>query len=259
MGELKHETILGIDNIPLELPIAGIGSRALAAALDYMILGVALSAVMLTLLSAIPNDSFGLGLALASLAVFLLQWGYFAAFEIGLGGRTPGKAAVGLRVVHKTGGAARPGSVVVRNLLRTVDLLCGAPMIAFDPLSRRLGDWLGATLVVHARRREEIVLGRIPESWGRDEVALAERLVARSDELDPGRAAELSRRLLAVLAHDAPEMVAEHEGYARLEPVDALRRLLAARTVEPSGTGPSPPSPPPPGSPPQPPAEPGAG
>lgn len=254
MTELKHETILGIDNIPLELPIAGIGSRALAVALDYLILGIALGVIMLAFVFAFAAADIagGLAIALVSLAAFLLQWGYFAAFEIGLGGRTPGKAAVGLRVVDRRGGAPRPGSLVVRNLLRTVDVLIGAPMIAFDPLSRRLGDWLGATLVVHHRKRPETILGRVPESWGRDEVALAERLLARKSELEPGRAAELSRRLLAVLAHDAPEFVAGHEGYVRLEPADALGRLLAVRGSGPSGgrpPGPPQPGPPQPGPP----------
>jgi hypothetical protein len=41
MDDVTSEaTVLGLDNIPLELPVAGAGSRALSAALDYLIVGI---------------------------------------------------------------------------------------------------------------------------------------------------------------------------------------------------------------------------
>ena len=51
MADIRRESILGLDNIRLDLPVAGLGSRTLAAFLDYLGMG-ALAAlwVMLSLL-----------------------------------------------------------------------------------------------------------------------------------------------------------------------------------------------------------------
>jgi len=232
MDEHSRETVLGIDNIPLELPVAGLGSRVLAAIVDYlavMLLSVLLGFAALGIGSA--SGRAGIGWLVFAVGAFLLQWGYFAAFEIALGGRTPGKAAVGLRTVHRTGGAAGAGALVMRNLMRAVDLIVGAPMIAFDPLGRRLGDHLAGTLVVHDRRpAARPVLGRVPPSWGAREVALAESLLARAGELEGDRAERLARQLLGWLERDAPELLAAagDPAYRRAAPVEALRRALAA-------------------------------
>ena len=39
-GPAQPEAVLGLDNVALELPLAGAGSRVLAAALDYAIVSV---------------------------------------------------------------------------------------------------------------------------------------------------------------------------------------------------------------------------
>ncbi len=232
MSEPSRETVLGIDNIPLDLPVAGLGSRTLAALIDYLALGV--GATLLVFLALGIGGAVGGGgttLAIVVVGLFLLQWGYFAGFEIAMGGRTPGKAAVGLRTVHRTGGAAGAGALVARNLLRTVDLMFGAPLMALDPLARRLGDHVAGTLVVHVRpAAPRPVLGRVPPGWGAREVALAESLLARSADLEGDRADRLARRLLSWVERDAPEMLAAAGDPASLgaTPVESLRRVLAA-------------------------------
>jgi uncharacterized RDD family membrane protein YckC len=233
MTEPSRETVLGIDNIPLDLPVAGLGSRTLAALIDYLALGV--GAALLVVLAMAVGGAVGGGggttLAIVVVGLFLLQWGYFAAFEIAMDGRTPGKAAVGLRTVHRTGGAAGAGALVARNLLRTVDLMVGAPLMALDPLARRLGDHVAGTLVVHIRPgAARPVLGRVPPGWGAREVALAESLLARSADLEGDRADRLARRLLSWIERDAPEMLAAAGDPATLgaAPIESLRRVLAA-------------------------------
>ena len=62
-------------------------------------------------------------------------------------GRSPGKAALGLRAVSRTGGPASAGAVVLRNLLRPVDLLVGWIALV-TPDRRRLGDLAAGTVVV---------------------------------------------------------------------------------------------------------------
>ncbi|MEM7482648.1 MAG: RDD family protein [Acidobacteriota bacterium] len=231
---MKHETILSLDNIALDLPIAGIGSRALAAALDYFLLGV-LNFIVFMFVIAIGAGLDGTSatwfFAIYGLVVFFVHWGYFAISEMAMGGQTLGKRWVHLRVVGPTGGQAGVVALLVRNLLRPLDLMLGIPLIAFDPLARRLGDRLAATRVVHEPRGGgEVVVSRAPTAWGAKEIHLAERLLERADELDPAQAMNLARRLVRRLEIQAPELL---EGASREDPVLALRQALETRQSPP--------------------------
>lgn len=219
-----RESILGLDNIRLELPIAGVGSRTLAGFLDYVVL-CALIVLWLIAWGVFFAGAGGWAFAVAAAGVFLLEWGYFAVSEIVSGGRTLGKKVVKLRVITAEGGAPRPGALLARNLVRSLDLLFGIPLMAIDPLARRLGDRLAGTLVVHEQRRETMpVLGRVPAGWGPREVAAVEAFLVRGRGLDdPRRAAEMAEGILAGLRRDAPELL---EGLETGDPVAAIRRAL---------------------------------
>lgn len=237
MSELRHETVLGLDNIPLELPLARLGSRSLAAALDYLVVmalialwtGAMLVLSMVDLFDAGEADTAKLtwGAAVWILGVFAIEWGYFIAWEVATGGRTLGKLALDLRVTRRTGARAGKGALVARNLVRSIDLLIGPVMMLLDPLARRLGDWLGGTLVVHETPSGvEVELGRVPEGWSPRRVAVVEELLARADELDPAHAINLSRRVLGWVERDAPELLADLPPDA--DPLFLLRRALEA-------------------------------
>lgn len=228
MDDPRYESILGLDNIRLELPVASVGSRSLAAFLDYLILVALL--ILWVLFSA-----FAVGAVWPSLVpvfiivgIFLLDWSYFAGFEIGAGGRTPGKMALRLRVVTAEGGSAGAGALLIRNLVRSVDLVFGVPLMAIDPLSRRLGDRLAGTLVVHDRPREAApVLGRVPSGWGARELAAVESFLARAGTLEDTAAAwSMADRILDRIRRDAPELLAGVD--TRRDPVAALRQALQA-------------------------------
>ena len=74
------------------------------------------------------------------------------------GGRTPGKRAIGLRVVHSGGEPLSFRGSVLRNLIRVVDLqpsvsgipsgLIGAVCILINKRAQRLGDLVAGTMVV---------------------------------------------------------------------------------------------------------------
>ena len=69
--------------------------------------------------------------------------------------RTLGKRIMGLKVVHENGGRASPGQLLVRNLLRPIDLMpglyiLGMALVLMGPRPQRLGDRLARTLVVTA-------------------------------------------------------------------------------------------------------------
>jgi uncharacterized RDD family membrane protein YckC len=227
VAEMGRESILGLDNIRLDLPIAGIGSRALAAFLDYLLLTLLslLWVLFCAFLLARLDDTLGIVLLLGGL--FLLQWGYFAGQEILTHGRTLGKRAMQLRVVTAEGGTAGPGALLIRNLVRTLDVLVGVALMAFDPLSRRLGDRLAGTLVVHDRPLETgPVLGRVPLGWNARELAVVESFLARAETLEPPLRRQMAERILDAVRRDAPELLAD--AAPGTDPVVTLRRALEA-------------------------------
>jgi len=225
-------TVLGLDNVPLELPVAGPASRALAAFLDYLIVGIVvfLWGGACLALFAVRRGLQWWALAAFLVGLFVIEYGYFATVEILRGGQTFGKWAVGLRVVTRE--AARPGTAafLIRNAVRSVDLIIGVPLMVLDDLARRLGDRLAGTVVVHveASRRGAVVLPRAPRGWSAQEVALLESFLWRAPEMEPWRAEHLARQLLDCIRHDDPDLAARVDP-AR-NPVEALGDLV--RTAE---------------------------
>jgi uncharacterized RDD family membrane protein YckC len=219
-------SVLGLDNVSLTLPIAGVGSRVLAGLLDYLILG-AIQIVWLFVLggSMILGGSRGWwSWGIYLVGVFLIDWGYFSASEILLSQQTLGKRAVQLRVVTREGGTPSVSSLLLRNLVRWVDLMVGVVLIALDPLGRRLGDRLAGTLVVHEVHRPEFVISRVPNGWGPAEISVVESLFEREREMDPHRAEQLAERLLESLRRQHPEFLGgfEQTGTA----LETLRRAF---------------------------------
>jgi uncharacterized RDD family membrane protein YckC len=226
LAEIRRESILGLDNIRLDLPVARVGSRSLAAFLDYVVLGAIWFAWVILGALALSAVLPALAPVLVFLGLFLLDWGYFAVSEIASGGRTLGKMALGLRVVTAEGGSPGAGALLVRNLVRSLDLFFGLLLMTIDPLSRRLGDRLAGTLVVHDRPLEAApVLGRVPPGWGPRELGVVEAFLARARALDDTADAwEMADRILHRLRRDAPELLAGLD--TRSDPVAALRRAL---------------------------------
>ncbi len=231
------DRILGLDNVPIELPLATAGSRSLAAFVDYVALG-ALSVGLAVIAVVVRFAAFDLSrdpsrawwiLGFLTFGFFVLEYGYFAGCEILMDGQTLGKRAVGLRVVTRSG--ARPGAAafLIRNCVRTIDLLVGVLLMAFDPLNRRLGDRLAGTLVVRAARRRQalLVIERVPRGWQGREIAIAEGFLRRAATLDPSRVEPLARELLAALARTDPELAAQ--ALPSESAFATLTRLLAVR------------------------------
>lgn len=144
----------------LEFSVAGIGSRFLALAIDTLILVVLIAAVLLVAIilgtSGVLNFfRQGPVWALAFLLVlaFALYFGYFALFEILWNGQTPGKRAIGIRVIKETGRPLAPAEAIARNLLRIIDQLpafyaVGVVIAMFNSLNKRIGDFVAGSIVV---------------------------------------------------------------------------------------------------------------
>jgi uncharacterized RDD family membrane protein YckC len=192
---LAAETVLGLDNAPLMLPVAGVGSRVLAALMDS-IFQFLLQLVWL-IVAMVPGwlATGAARFVIWGVGAFLIDWSYFAGLEVAMHGRTPGKRIVGLRTVSRNGGAASAGALMTRNLVRPADVLVGVPLMAIDPLARRLGDRLAGTIVVYDRApKDEPLLRRIPNGWQAEDVALVESLLRRVPELEGPRADAMARR-----------------------------------------------------------------
>ncbi len=137
------------EGIALRLPAAGPMPRALAWGIDLAI-RLAVLWVFSMFLAFAGKSGMGLYLVL----LFIVFWGYPILCEGLFNGQTPGKRALGLRVVAGDGAPIGWIASIVRNLMRTVDMLpfgyaCGLVSCLADPYGRRLGDLVAGTLVVH--------------------------------------------------------------------------------------------------------------
>lgn len=149
------------ENVGIDYRIAGLGSRFLARLVDELVLipiELVLSVAVIALLSAVASTDQGqiMGLLLTGAIVIFGRAGYFVLLEWAMGGQTPGKRALAIRVVREGGGGIGFAESLIRNLVRMFEeLLLDAPAVIsmfVDRRSRRLGDFAAGTMVVHERR-----------------------------------------------------------------------------------------------------------
>ena len=156
MGKLDTlQSVELAEGVEIRLRMAGPMLRAGAYLIDFLIrLAVLAVAALVSSLAGVALGGRVAG-GLILLAWFLLDWLYPVVFEAGKRGATPGKRAVGLRVVQATGSPITLGQAVVRNFLRFID---GMPLFtyAFGVTSclstkrfQRLGDLAAGTVVVY--------------------------------------------------------------------------------------------------------------
>jgi uncharacterized RDD family membrane protein YckC len=232
-------TIETPEGVPLELTLAGVGSRFASALLDYLIQAVILVALALVLVYGVGvhPGAGALAEAVWALGYFVVFNGYDVGFEVLNSGRTPGKALNGLRVVRESGTPVTFATSAVRNVLRVVDILPGTYLVGMISIlvtrrNQRLGDLAAGTLVVRERMKlpPEVRLSPSVQAPAWDTSAIA------AEELD-AVAAFLARR--AELAAGARiQIAAELAGRLRPKVGGAvtgegdelfLERLLAAK------------------------------
>ncbi len=151
---MREITITTPEHVEIRLEPAGAGSRFLAIAIDSV---VTYGAPILFFQLIVPLLGIGFALALTITFSFALHLGWHVFFETRRGGRTPGKRALGLRVVDARGLPISLYQSVVRNIVRTLDaapVFYGVAAITslLDGSRRRLGDLVAGTLVIRESR-----------------------------------------------------------------------------------------------------------
>ncbi len=151
----------------LEFPLAGIGSRFMALAVDTLIQFITAAVAFIVLLLAGGSllsdwDAASVWVrALFIVAIFLLYYGYFTFFEAIWNGQTPGKRWTKIRVMKDSGRSITIFEAMTRNLVRLVDSVPGIYAVGIISVlvsrqNKRLGDYAAGTVVVHERPFSEL-------------------------------------------------------------------------------------------------------
>lgn len=196
----------------LSLPIAGVGSRALAYLLD---LGVMIGGWLVIFFAGSLVGSVlelwaslsSVGQVLLVFGLFFTQWGYWTLSEVLGKGQTLGKRLMGIRVVRQDGSPVGVFESAVRNLLRVVDFMpalypVGLVTMLIDKQHRRLGDLAAGTVLV---RLEKIDLGRYASGTAEagagtlaaQDVEVLTDFLLRCDALEPAARTALSQLMVA--------------------------------------------------------------
>lgn len=146
-------TIPTPEGVSLELTLAGLGSRALAGGLDFVLKALLIICLLIALAAALGLDGVLARLPAAILATLL----YDVLFETLGGGRTPGKRWAGLRVVRSGGRPVDLRASMIRNTIRLLD---GPALVYFPTIvsvlvtrrNQRPGDLFADTVVIRERR-----------------------------------------------------------------------------------------------------------
>jgi uncharacterized RDD family membrane protein YckC len=233
------------ENVQVSYRLAGPGTRFVAFLFDTLVIVLALLSVGVLLLISLLVLGRGYAEEVApyiAAVIFIVAWGfvfiaYFGIFEWAMGGQTPGKRALGIRVVMDQGFSLSFSGVVVRNIFRLIDTM---PILWVVPLVtkkvQRLGDMVGGTIVVSEEAvrvspLRETLAGRAPEhtrfAFSGDQLARlrpvdvqgVEAFLERRPTLHPDHRLTLLRKFVrGVLTRlDIPEAVSDEDGEHFLE------------------------------------------
>jgi len=221
-GRCNVLTIKTPEGIVFSMQLAGPTTRFLAWIIDLMVVVIAyivivyIATQLAILSSAIAlwlADFFG---AFAWVLLFVVNIGYGIVLEWFWRGQTLGKFVFRLRVIDEQGLRLQFSQVVIRNLLRTVDILpmfylVGGIACVMSKHCQRLGDFAANTVVTYSPKiaepdLEQILSGkynslrdyphieaRLRQRVSPEEARIALHAVLRRDMLEPGARLDLFR------------------------------------------------------------------
>jgi uncharacterized RDD family membrane protein YckC len=188
LDELSDTTVRLVtpERIGFDFPLAGPFRRSLAYLLDLVLIMLLAIAGAITATAFALGSSSGMGLFLVF--GFALMWGYGAFWEAVFNGQTPGKRALGIRVVTDQGVPITGAQAFLRNIIWPFDgiLLAYIPAIVcmfLTPRFQRLGDLAAGTMVMVEHSPRQGRLPRLDEPAVRDLLAYLPIGVAAGPEL----------------------------------------------------------------------------
>ncbi len=249
------------EHVAIGYELADLGSRFTALLLDGLIIiggTLLLTWGIPTLLKLLPGElpemvvGWMTGILIA--INFLFFWGYFVYFEGMRDGQTPGKRAMGIRVVQDGGYPLTVRGAAIRGLMRIIDmqpvitLLVGGTAMMLHPRTKRLGDIAAGTVVVRERTgatlpEEAAVEGadRGPPRLDDREWAALSQYVARRGTLTPEARTRIAAQMLGHLDakvgdHPRRRVVSPDEFLAVVHGEESSRRASAGMAAR-AGTG----------------------
>ena len=224
--------------VALDVRLAHWPSRLLAKLID-LILQLIVFFLLILIVAQVPGSDTDAGAAIVLCVLVVVFVGYNVILETVWRGRTPGKAALGLRVVRDDGGPVRFRHALVRGIMFPLESW-GPALVAsvFSKRGKRFGDMLAGTIVVQERVPGGTAMPvqmPAPLAWWAatldlsrldDDLALACRqFMARQNELHPAARDAMGNELMAaVLARVTPPPPPGTPGWAYLSAVLAERR-----------------------------------
>jgi uncharacterized RDD family membrane protein YckC len=204
--------------VVLDLRLARLASRSLALAIDLALQLTIGFAGVFVVAGAITIADDSLAAAIGLVFYLAVVVGYPVAWESFTRGRSPGKMALGLRVVREDGGPVRFRHAFVRGLLAVVEIWLTFGVVALvtslaSAQGRRVGDLLAGTVVIHERvpvRAAPVVamppqlagwaqgldLSRVPDALALE----ARQFLGRAHELAPEVRQRMGTRIAQALA-----------------------------------------------------------
>lgn len=157
-------------NIRIQQTIAGVGDRILAYLIDIFVQVAYILALLIGIGNLNQSEGDGMWAIYMILAVPLLL--YFFLFETFMNGRTPGKAAMKLRVVKLDGSKPDMFTFFIRWVLRLIDITLTSGGIAILVIlvggkGQRLGDLAAGTTVISEKKipnLRENLMASLPEN-----------------------------------------------------------------------------------------------
>lgn len=204
------------EGVRFNLALAGPGARFAAGLIDFAIV-IAATSSLAKVLGVFQGINADLVRAITTAGYFVISIGYAIAAEWIWRGQTVGKRVMKLRVVDSQGLQLEFQQILIRNLLRVVDILpalylVGGAAVLLTRDAQRLGDMAANTVVIRQREGTAVDIARI--TVGRYNSLLENRMLAarlrqkakpdlisaayealvRRDEMEPEARIEVFRR-----------------------------------------------------------------
>jgi uncharacterized RDD family membrane protein YckC len=261
IAERDALTIRTPEGIEFALPLGGPFSRMLALAVDLAVVAM-LGSVLQRLLAPLLFFGEDFAEAVGIVMYFAISLLYGILCEWLWRGQTVGKRLLRLRVVDARGLRLEPSQVIVRNLMRLIDVLpalylVGGIACVFSRRRQRLGDLAAGTVVIRTPKltRPDLnqILGskynslaeqrhlaaRLRQKVSPELAALALETLLRRDELEPAARlevfADVAVQLKALVGYP-PEVVEQlsDEQYVR----DVVEIVFVGQAVLPASRPP---------------------